>query len=157
MTESEFNQRQAVLTEAVSWLRTPFHHRACVKGAGVDCIHFIYASFRETGLVPEIEFEEYPLDWHVHRDEERILKWILKFARPVEPPYKPGDVAMWRFGRCLSHVAIVVEWPTIIHAFSGSSRVTYDDAEMNNQLIYAGRTQKASKRVREVFRYHAWE
>ena len=28
-----------------------------------------------------------------------------------------GDVALFRFGRCFSHGAIVVDWPTVIHAW----------------------------------------
>jgi cell wall-associated NlpC family hydrolase len=28
-----------------------------------------------------------------------------------------GDVALFRFGRCFSHGAIIVDWPTVIHAW----------------------------------------
>ena len=30
---------------------------------------------------------------------------------------QPGDVSVYRVGRCFSHGAIVTEWPFIIHAF----------------------------------------
>ena len=29
--------RQAIIDETVTWLRTPYHHMAAIKGAGVDC------------------------------------------------------------------------------------------------------------------------
>ena len=30
--------REAVVTEAKTWIGTPFHHAARIKGAGVDCL-----------------------------------------------------------------------------------------------------------------------
>src|SRR5437879_1968913 len=38
-------QRQAVVDEAMTWLKTPFHHRAAVKKAGVDCACLIAEAF----------------------------------------------------------------------------------------------------------------
>ena len=29
--------RAAVVAEAIAWLGTPYHHRARIKGVGVDC------------------------------------------------------------------------------------------------------------------------
>ena len=31
------NQRQRVVAEAETWLRTPYHHMGRIKGGGIDC------------------------------------------------------------------------------------------------------------------------
>lgn len=108
--------REAVVTEAMTWLRTPYHHQARVKGAGVDCAQLLIQVYSKVGLVPEIDVGNYPHDWHMHNGEERFLGWIQKYGKQVEQP-KAGDIALFKFGRCVSHGSIVVEWPTIIHAY----------------------------------------
>jgi hypothetical protein len=41
------------------------------------------------------------------------------FGQPLIEPVapEPGDVALFRFGRCFSHGSIVTEWPQLIHAW----------------------------------------
>ena len=58
-----------------------------------------------------------PPDWHFHRDEERFLGWLLPYADEVAQP-DPGDVVVFRFGRCYAHGGIVVAWPLIIHSYN---------------------------------------
>lgn len=115
MRAAERTQRAAVIEEARSWLRTPYHHQGFVKSAGVDCAFLLVCVYHACDLIPWIDPRPYPPDWHFHRDEERYLKWVEQYARPVKTP-QPGDLALYKFGRCVSHGAIVVEWPTIIHA-----------------------------------------
>lgn len=119
--------RAAVLTEAKEWLGTPFHHMAQVKGAGVDCAQFLIGVFHAVGAVPKVEPGYYPHDWHFHRSEEQYLRWVARYARKVSTP-QPGDIALFRFGRCVSHAAIVVEWPLVIHSYFGQG-VVYADAK----------------------------
>ena len=38
MDKLELAQRLAVVAEAESWLGTPYHHEARIKGHGVDCV-----------------------------------------------------------------------------------------------------------------------
>jgi cell wall-associated NlpC family hydrolase len=148
MTESESALRRAVIDEAMTWLKTPFHHRQCVKGAGTDCANFPKAVYAAIGLIPAIEIEEYPHDWHMHKDKERYLGWVLKFAKILRSgPYLPADFVVWRFGRVFSHGAIVVRWPQIIHAWRHAGMVMLDDAETNTDL---------PKRPHIFFRYKDW-
>ena len=53
MTEHE--QRQAVVAEALTWLGTPYHHRARVKGAGVDCGQLLAAVFEGAGVLRHVD------------------------------------------------------------------------------------------------------
>lgn len=100
----------------MTWLNTPYHHQAAVKGAGVDCAQLLIEVFHRIGMIERIDVGNYPHDWHFHKDDERYLGWIEKFGHKVEQP-KPGDIALFKFGRCVSHGAIVLEWPTVIHAY----------------------------------------
>ena len=71
----------------------------------------------------------YVPDWHMHRDAERYMEGLLGYARPIEGPPLPGDIALFRFGRVFSHGAIVVEWPRLIHAY-WSIGVVWGDATL---------------------------
>ena len=127
--------RSAVLREAETWLLTPWHHRAHVKGAGVDCGLFVVSVFIAAGLLgwddllpAGARLPEYPGDWMLHRSEERFLAGMRLFADPIAGPPQPADIAAWKYGRCYSHAAIVVAWPRVIHAYLPERRVCWGDA-----------------------------
>ena len=121
-------KRAAVVAEAESWLGTPYHHMARLKGVGCDCLTLLAAVYEAAGVVPAIEIPFYPPDWHLHRGVERYMDGLLAYAHEVDAA-APGDVALFRFGRCFSHGAIVVEWPRIIHAWHAAGVVRGDAAK----------------------------
>ncbi len=126
-------RRAFILSEAISWIGTPFHHEARVKGAGVDCAMLLAEVYERAGLIGRIEIPHYPPDWHLHRDAERFLERIVAHAREIAgPPNGPdplaGDVALFRYGRCFSHGAIVSAWPRVVHANFLARAVTWGDA-----------------------------
>src|SRR5579864_4635628 len=163
-------ERAAVVAEARAWLRTPYHHMGRVKGAGVDCATLLAEVYANAGVIPMVTIPYYPPDWHLHRDAERYLAFVLDYAeeisspslRPGQPLFAvgpcgfdreersngsclplagggkgggeaiaplPADLALWRFGRCFSHGAIVVDWPLVIHAYAGRGCVMEDAAK----------------------------
>lgn len=119
-------KRQAVLDIARTWLKTPWHHRARVKGAGVDCAQILIAVYAEAGLIDEFDTGDYPPDWMMHRSQERFLEFVRQYADQVDAPL-PGDLALYFVGRCFSHGAIVTAWPEIIHASNRDRMVCYAD------------------------------
>jgi cell wall-associated NlpC family hydrolase len=112
------NWGEKAVAEAKTWLNTPYHHMGKIKGVGVDCGQFLIAVFENIGYLQKGEIQPgyYPPDWHLHRDEERYLGWVKSRCREV-PEAQPGDIAIFRFGRCVSHGGIVLLWPQIIHAY----------------------------------------
>jgi hypothetical protein len=68
----------------------------------------------------------YPQDWHLHRNEERYLAGVLEYCHEIDGPPRPGDIALFRFGRCFAHGGIVIAWPLIIHAWNGMGVVPID-------------------------------
>src|ERR1700736_4246432 len=77
-------QRAAVVAEAMTWLGTPWRHRGRVKGAGVDCAQFVIKAYAGAGLIDDFDTGEHPPDWHIHRDEERFLPFVPRFAREID-------------------------------------------------------------------------
>ena len=130
----ESDQRTAIVAEALSWIGTPFHHAARVKGAGVDCLMLLAEVYERAGVARHIEPPFYVPDWHLHQGAERYMEGLLHYARPIDgPPQGPdplsGDIALFRFGRTFSHGAIVVQWPRVIHAY-WSIGVVWGDASL---------------------------
>lgn len=129
--------RERVIAEAQSWLGTPFHHEARIKHSGVDCLMFLAEVYERAGIIVHVEVEHYPPDWYRHRDQERYLEGLLRYTREVEVP-APADVVIFRQGRTFSHGAIVIDWPTIIHAHWGYG-VVWGNAERQFDLQYKAR------------------
>lgn len=115
MDDLEQRQRDSVVDEVRSWIGTPYHHMGRVKGAGVDCAMLPAEVYAACSLIPPQEVNFYPMDWSLHRGGERYLEQVLEHAAEVDEPL-PGDLVLWRYGRCLAHGAIVVSWPRIVHA-----------------------------------------
>lgn len=134
-------ERLAVIREAHSWLRTPYAHLQRVKGAGVDCATILAEVYgAAVPWCPEIPVEYYPQDWHLHKGcGERYLAVVESYCEQTPFP-EPGDIVVFRFGHAFSHGAIIVEWPTVIHAYIQASGVTLEDVEANKEL--AGRVRR---------------
>jgi NlpC/P60 family putative phage cell wall peptidase len=157
MALDEAHQRAAVVAEARTWLGTPYHHEARVKGAGVDCAQLLIGVYAAVGLIKPPKIAHYPPDWHLHRSAERYLAIVLDHARELDAAAEApgaGDVVLWRFGRCFSHGAIVVAWPVVIHAYLGRP-VVLEDAVAASWLDTIGERSGAGakKRPRRFFSY----
>jgi hypothetical protein len=123
--------RQGVVDAARSWLKTPYHHQARVKGHGVDCAQII-AAFVEAGCIEDFDPGFYTMDWHLHQTEERYLGFIerfltamgpdeemaLKYRLRRDPNWNPpkASVIVVKLGNTFSHGMIVTNWPNIIHS-----------------------------------------
>lgn len=142
----EIQERQRVISVARSWVGTPYHTAGRVKGksGGIDCLTLLAEVYAEAGLVERIPIPHYPHDWHLHRSVERYLEGLLKYTHEIEGPPQPGDIALWKFGRCFSHGAIVIAWPQVIHAYVGSS-VKYENTETAQWLKCIGEGAERGK------------
>ncbi|HEY3919460.1 MAG TPA: hypothetical protein VGL83_16850 [Stellaceae bacterium] len=191
----EASERAAVIAEARAWLGTPYHHMGRVKGAGVDCATLLAEVYARAGVIPPVAIPYYPPDWHLHRDAERYLGFVLEHAQEIrggaqadapdnrssrlspegsraksawsgtskssgreplcEAKPKPADIALWKFGRCFSHGAIVLDWPLVIHAYAGKGCVL-EDASRARWLAQRGERSERSPRPVKFFRLMRW-
>lgn len=108
--------REAIVAEALSWCSTPWHHEAHIKGVGVDCAQLLRIVLNNCGanIRPT---DHYPRDWHLHREQERFMLFVLEHCVEIdEEDLLPGDMILWRFGRCFSHGGFFIGGTRIVHA-----------------------------------------
>src|SRR5262249_22458520 len=144
---AEREERERVVAAARSWIGTKYHHRARIRGVGVDCATLLVAVYAEAGVLPPFDLPAYSPPAHLNHDDEKYLAVVLEHCGEVERP-DTGDMVLWRFGRTLSHGAIVVEWPTVIHASWGAG-VMLDNAEMNYRLSVIGQGEAGCGKPRD--------
>lgn len=126
----EQEQRGAVIAEARTWLRTPWVHQAAIKGEAVDCAMFLISVFHRAGVIEWYDPRPYPRSWFVHQDEERFLNAIVHHFRCEEvapAAARPGDLFMYRIGRCYAHGAILVAPELVVHSFAKNGQVIYTE------------------------------
>jgi len=132
------NIRESIIAEAMTWLGTPWHHNALLKGVGVDCAQFLIGVYSNVGLVSHIDTGFYPRDWHLHRNEPMFLQFLMQYADPIAEGER-GDIAMFKYGRHPAHGAIVVDSHTIIHAYRDEKSVVLTDLDHTEmQSRFAG-------------------
>ena len=135
-TPSELSERARVVAEARAWLGTPYHHRARLKGVGVDCAQLPIGVWSAVGLIEAFDTGDYPADWHLHRDEERYIGFVRRYASEIaEASAQPGDLVLFKFGRAFSHGAILVAPGVVVHAVRKEGRVTLGDLGRDVDLI----------------------
>ena len=127
--------RQAVVDAARSWLGTPYHHAADLRGVGVDCAMILVRVFCDLELVEPFDPRPYTKDWMLHRNDERYMGFLLARAREVGTPGR-GDVVLFRVGRCYAHGGIVTSTDplTLVHAFAPARCVVEEAVHRNAEL-----------------------
>ena len=140
---SEVEERAAVVTEARTWLRTPFQMNGMVKGAGVDCLRLVWRAFIDAGVLPDPGFDPWPHhsdQMSQHSTEETYVKYVEQYAEHVERavPF-PADIVLFRRmpeDLCFAHAGLVTAWPRVIHVFDRDRGV-----EETNVRIIAARME----------------
>jgi cell wall-associated NlpC family hydrolase len=111
--------REMILQEAQTWLRTPYHAQACLKGIGVDCGQFIIGVAKAVGVLPpHWHCETYHPTRHWHQRDD-LMSRILEGCgcTPVAWEAKqPGDVLTFRVGLTVSHAAFLLAGGDVVHA-----------------------------------------
>lgn len=133
----EDEEREMVVAEAKTWLGTPYISNGAVKGAGIDCGMLLVRVFIDAGLIPDFDPRPYPAQWALNQSAERYLAIVESYAREIEGLPKPGDIALFKFGKCWAHGAIVINWPEIIHSnptMNSQAPCRIDNWEINSDL-----------------------
>jgi cell wall-associated NlpC family hydrolase len=115
--------RQQILDAAMELRGTPYRHRGCLPGVGIDCAMTVVWVCKRVGLLPHAwEAPYYSPEWHMHQNEEQLLQ-TLEAAGAQEIPrdtHQPGDILAFQYGRVCSHLGIRVAdihgMPYLVHA-----------------------------------------
>lgn len=122
--------RAAILAEARTWIGTPYHHQASLRGAGVDCIGLVRGVYRAIVGREAEAIPGYGPDWSETTGEETLIAAARRHLAetPIEAA-RTGDVLIFRYrDRYLAkHAAILVGsnssplgTGSIIHAIEGA-------------------------------------
>jgi NlpC/P60 family putative phage cell wall peptidase len=114
---------ERLCAEALSWVGTPFHDQACVKGVGVDCVNFLLGVGQALGLIDRTyRPPPYHPAWHLSDSSERLYTTAVAMgARPIAPAVaSPGDILFFRFRGWPSHghCALLLPDDEIVHALT---------------------------------------
>ena len=143
MSDLETKQRAAVVLAARAWVRTPYHPQGDIKGIGVDCGMLLVRIFVDAGLCAPFDPRPYADDWFLHRAEERYLGFVFDRTKEVAAPL-PGDVMVFRYGRCYAHggIVTVVNPLTIVHAFQPALMVLEEEVVRSPAICAPSRRPK---------------
>jgi NlpC/P60 family putative phage cell wall peptidase len=126
MSDARFD----IVSIARTWLGTPYHYQASLRGVGTDCIGLVRGIYRELhGREPEA-VPPYTRDWAEATGEETLISAARRHLIEIGPnAVAPGDVLVFRYrSRAVAkHAAILTTPATMIHAIEGApvSEVAY--------------------------------
>jgi NlpC/P60 family putative phage cell wall peptidase len=113
---------EAILAEAVRWIGTPYCHQASRRGVGADCLGLIVGIWNALATTPLNLPRHDQRSWAQHADGEPLLDGLRQFL--IEKPAataEPGNVLAlrWRSHWPASHLAVLMDDGTIVHAYEG--------------------------------------
>ncbi len=137
--------REDVIAEARTWLGTPWHHQAAVKGAGCDCIGFV-RGVAEAFVGPVPIALDYTPTWHLYRAEPRMYLGFKERCEEIDPDDAlPGDILLFGAGKGPAHhCAFLAPGDGLIHCYQEAGRV-----------VEHGFSPTWRPRVRHAFRFPA--
>ena len=108
-----------IVAEARSWIGTPYHHQASLKGVGCDCLGLIRGVWRAVyGDEPETP-PPYTPDWAEAQNCETLLAAATRHLRVIDmADAGAGDIVMfrWRAHLPAKHCAVLTGAAAMIHA-----------------------------------------
>jgi NlpC/P60 family putative phage cell wall peptidase len=114
----------AVLSEAVSWIGTPYRHQGSRKGVGCDCLGLVRGVWKAVyGIEPERP-AAYAADWAEASGADLFLEAARRHCRQKAiSDAAPGDLLLFRWRPHLpaKHAGILIDESRFIHAYQGHS------------------------------------
>jgi NlpC/P60 family putative phage cell wall peptidase len=111
-----------ILTAARGWIGTPYHHQACVRGVGADCLGLVRGVWREVYGSDAEAPSAYSRDWADATGHETMLGAARQHMTEISiQDAAPGDVLIFRLrpGFVAKHAGIKATNATFIHAMEG--------------------------------------
>ena len=143
------NKQQQIVSQARTWLGTPFHHQARLKGVGCDCLGLVVGVVDELGLkdkhgqslagYDEIAYSKEP-------DGAYLTQKLTDLLEEVQEP-QAGDLALFSVRDNPQHLAIITDYEGslgMIHAYAPARRVVEHrlDDDWNSRLVKVFRWQQ---------------
>jgi hypothetical protein len=132
--------RAQIVTEARTWLGTPFHHQGRVRGVGVDCIGVIGCSAVTCGVDGAAEWMSDPAmhNYSPQPDPRLLLAACDKYLdRIAVSEAGLADILIMAFAGEPMHFALIsrVAPMYVIHAYAQIGKVTENGAKVAGATI----------------------
>lgn len=116
---------QQIITEALTWAGTPYHHQASCKGAGTDCLGLVMGVYAACVAPITEDVPDYTPDWAESAGRETLAEAARRYLAEIPiTEARAGDVLLfrWRENFPAKHCAILTEGAAvpggkIIHAY----------------------------------------
>lgn len=112
-----------IVAIARSWLGTPYHHQASLKGVGCDCLGLVRGVYAELYGAPTEEPPPYSRDWAEAAQAETMIEAARRHLIEIAPSQaSAGDVVIFRMakGAMAKHAAILTAADRMIHAIENA-------------------------------------
>lgn len=139
-----------IVVQARTWLGTPFHHQARLKGKGCDCLGLIVGVVDELGLKdadgrPLAGYDE--ITYSKEPDGQYLTEKLTGLLAEVPiTDARAGDLALFKVRENPQHLAILTDYEGglgMIHSFAPSRRVVEHrlDDDWKSRLVKVYRWQ----------------
>ena len=129
-----------VIAIARSWLGTPFHDQASLKGVGCDCLGLVLGVWRTLyGDLPE-PVPAYSEDWAEAGRSETPAAAAARHCAPVAvADHRPGDLLLmrWRDHLPAQHCGIATGAGRMVHAHAGASVAEVSLGAWSRRIVFA--------------------
>jgi NlpC/P60 family putative phage cell wall peptidase len=141
-----------IVAQARTWLGTPFHHQARLKGKGCDCLGLIVGVVDELDLKDRngMKLAEYDeVTYSKEPDGAYLIQKLTGLLDEVPAAEaRAGDLALFRIRENPQHLAILTDYEGglgMIHSFAPSRRVVEHrlDDEWKSKIIKVFRWQQS--------------
>ncbi|WP_099865912.1 NlpC/P60 family protein [Pararhizobium haloflavum] len=109
-----------IIAVARSWLGTPYHDQASLKGVGCDCLGLARGIWREVVGPEPFPMPPYSRDWGETGPCEVLAEGARRLMIEIEPAAaSPGALVLFRMKpRAIAkHVGLITSTVTFIHAY----------------------------------------
>ncbi|WP_075223167.1 peptidase [Acuticoccus yangtzensis] len=109
-----------VVDAALSWLGTPYHDQASLKGAGCDCLGLARGVWREIVGPEPFPIPPYSRDWGEAGAVEVLAAGARRMMPEIDPAYaEPGALLLFRMRpRAIAkHVGIMTAEDRFVHGY----------------------------------------
>ena len=115
---------EQIITEARSWIGTPFKHQGRKKGAGIDCVGLIYCVANKLGIAPPEDSLPQEYRGYAWVQDGDILREAFNayMDRISINQAGPADVFVMVSNTPHPQHAAIYTGKTIIHAFTSLGR-----------------------------------
>lgn len=103
------------VNEARTWLKTPFHHQASVKGVGCDCAGLVKGTARNLGYQVSDVYTNYGRE-PANGELERTLENLLN--KKDSNKLSKGNIILFKFLNEPQHLGIYCGDGIVIHSYS---------------------------------------